>query len=492
MTDLTDQPRYPLRVRGELTEPLSRWLWLVKWLLLIPHVIVLVFLWSAYAVITVIAFFAILITGRYPHGLFSFNRGVLRWTWRVAYYGYAALGTDRYPPFTLGAVPDYPATLDLDYPAQLSRGLVLIKWWILALPHYLILAALAGTATLSKDDSSGAIGVLAVAVLIVGVALLFTGRYQRGLFDFVMGANRWSLRVVVYATLMTDVYPPFRLDQGGEDMGATAPIEPAPTPATGTPAAAGGSPAARIVALVLGVLILLPGLALIAAGGTGLWLDGQRDAAGFISTPTQSISSSAAAVTIENVHLDIDRNTSLYLSSNDLGQLRVRVTGDNDSTVFVGIAPQEAVDRWLAGRAHDEITDIDAGNLRYEHRSGSATVSPPGEQQFWSASSTGPGLREVRWQVTSGTWAIVTARPDGSPGVQVRAAVAAKIPSLAGIAAALLVGGLALFGIGAAAIAWGAAGLGHHTNRVGPLAPPPAGPDSGPAQAPSADPRAVP
>jgi Na+/H+ antiporter NhaC len=68
MTDLTDQTRYPLRVRGKLTEPLSRWLWLVKWFLLIPHVIVLVFLWTAYAVITVIAFFAILITGRYPHG----------------------------------------------------------------------------------------------------------------------------------------------------------------------------------------------------------------------------------------------------------------------------------------------------------------------------------------------------------------------------------------------------------------------------------------
>lgn len=80
MTVTSTDRRYPLRVRGELVEPLSRWLWLVKWLLLIPHLIVLVFLWVGYAVVTVIAFFAILVTGRYPHGLFTYNRGVLRWT----------------------------------------------------------------------------------------------------------------------------------------------------------------------------------------------------------------------------------------------------------------------------------------------------------------------------------------------------------------------------------------------------------------------------
>src|SRR5690349_6202864 len=175
MTDPTQPSRYPLRIRGDLSEPLSRWLWLVKWILLIPHLIVLIVLWTAYAVVVVIAFFAILFTGRYPHALFSFNRGVMRWSWRVSYYGYSALATDRYPPFTLAAVPDYPATLELDYPERLSRGLVLVKWWLLALPHYLILAALAGAATLGEHNPPRAIGLLAVAVLIVAVALLFTG-----------------------------------------------------------------------------------------------------------------------------------------------------------------------------------------------------------------------------------------------------------------------------------------------------------------------------
>ena len=231
---------YPLQVEGELEQPLSRWLWLVKWVLIIPHVIVLVFLWIAFIVLTIVAFFAILFTGRYPRGIFDVNVGVLRWTWRVCFYSYNALGTDRYPPFTLADVPDYPARLNVEYPQALSRGLVLVKWWLLALPHYLVVGVFAGgtwaglNAASDHGGWSSGGGLIGLMVFIAGVALLFTGRYPRSIFDFIMGMNRWVFRVCAYATLMTDAYPPFRLDMGGDesatDTAEASAVTPKPAP----------------------------------------------------------------------------------------------------------------------------------------------------------------------------------------------------------------------------------------------------------------------
>jgi hypothetical protein len=233
----TTTSRYPLQLTGELSPRLSRGLWLVKWLLAIPHFVVLVPLWIAFAVVSVVAFFAILVTGRYPRGLFDFNAGVLRWSWRVGFYSYSALGTDKYPPFTLTDVPDYPARLQVDYPESLSRGLVLVKWWLLALPHYLVVAVFAGGAWAAWTGAGtewifGSGGLIALLVLFAGVVLLVTGRYPKSLYDFVLGMNRWVFRVGAYAALMTDAYPPFRLDLGGnEPPTGTAPDIARPTPA---------------------------------------------------------------------------------------------------------------------------------------------------------------------------------------------------------------------------------------------------------------------
>jgi hypothetical protein len=228
---------YPVTVRGDLDPGVSRWLWLLKWLLVIPHVIVLVFLWIAFSVLWLVAFFAILFTGRYPRGIFDFNVGVIRWTWRVLFYSYWALGTDRYPPFTLDADPDYPADFAVAYPERLSRGLVLVKWWLLAIPQYAVVAVLVGWWGWGTwwwgehwgwgwGGSGGLVGVL---VFFAGVALLFMGRYPRGIFDLVLGCDRWALRVAAYVSLMRDEYPPFRLDQGPREPAAVAEPEPPPT-----------------------------------------------------------------------------------------------------------------------------------------------------------------------------------------------------------------------------------------------------------------------
>jgi hypothetical protein len=226
-----DHRPYPAQLRGELDPVLSRWLWLVKWLLAIPHFVVLFFLWFAFVVVTIIAWFAILFTGRFPRSLFNFNVGVLRWSWRVSFYAYSALGTDRYPPFSL-ARTDYPADFDVDYPERLSRGLVLVKSWLLALPHLIIIGALTGASTVRWSDprnpgiryeTATGVSLFGFLVLVAAVILLFRGHYQRPLFDLLMGFNRWIYRVITYVALMRDEYPPFRLDQGALEAGEHGP-----------------------------------------------------------------------------------------------------------------------------------------------------------------------------------------------------------------------------------------------------------------------------
>jgi len=226
---MTASLAHPVHVNAALDVGLSRWLWLVKWILVLPHYIVLTFLWIGFALTSVAAFFAILFTGHYPRPLFTYNVGVLRWSWRVSYYAYGALGTDRYPPFTLREVEDYPAHLSVDYPAHLSRGLVLVKWWLLALPHYIVVGVLVGGGSWAWSQSNdswpwtlGDGGIVGVLVILAAVINAVTGVYPRPLYDVILGMNRWALRVAGYAGLMTDVYPPFRFDAGETDPDVTA------------------------------------------------------------------------------------------------------------------------------------------------------------------------------------------------------------------------------------------------------------------------------
>ena len=433
---------YPVRVDGALDERLNRWLWLVKWVLVIPHLLVLVALWMAFAVLSFVAFFAILFTGRYPRWIFDFNVGVLRWWWRVQFYAYGALGTDRYPPFTLQDVPDYPAHLEVKYPEHLSRGLVLVKWWLLAIPHYIVVGFFVGSGTwfaARADDrvwgwSGGLVGLL---VLVAAIVLLFTGRYPRPLFDLVLGMNRWALRVAAYAGLMVDQYPPFRLDMGGDDPGTTKLHEPPP----GRPSDAGPPPAGpvrrqpelrmsagRIVALVLGVVVTLASVAGLAVGGALAWLDeGRRDSAGFVTSGQVALSTTSYALTTDNFTIE---SSSATLPHSWFGDARVRVASTDGTPVFVGLAKSADVSGYLAGVGYTTVRAIGPNRPTYDEHAGQAPASVPSTLSIWRVQASGAGEQTITWPVETGDWTLVVMAADGSRNVDVRADVGATAPAL--------------------------------------------------------------
>ena len=186
-------PTYPLRFDVEYPEKLSRWLIFVKWLLAIPHLLIVGALGYVVEVIILIAWFAILFTGRYPRGLFDFVVNVYRWQANVS--AYAGLFRDEYPPFSWEP-GKYPVSYEVDYPEQLSRWLIFVKW-LLAIPHIIVLGLLFIVAF--------------VAWVIAWFAILFTGRFPRGLFNFLVGVVRWNYRLNLYTNFLRDEYPPFSL-----------------------------------------------------------------------------------------------------------------------------------------------------------------------------------------------------------------------------------------------------------------------------------------
>lgn len=184
---------YPLRFDVEYPERLSRLLILVKWLLAIPHLLILYVLSALVNIILLIAFFAILFTKRFPKGLFDLVVNVYRWQANVN--SYVGLLRDEYPPFSWEP-GKYPVTYEVDYPEELGRWKPLVKW-LLAIPHYIVLML---------------IYIVALVVWIIAFfAILFTGRFPRGMFDFIVGVMRWGYRVNVYVYFLRDEYPPFSL-----------------------------------------------------------------------------------------------------------------------------------------------------------------------------------------------------------------------------------------------------------------------------------------
>jgi hypothetical protein len=181
---------YPLRYDVEYPEELSRWLIFVKWLLAIPHVIILYLVQAGN--LPIAALLVILFRRRYPRWWFDFLVRLLQYEYRIC--AYLFLLRDDFPALE----EEQAVRLEVDYPESLNRWLPLVKW-LLAVPHIIVLLFLF-------------IGAF-VATVVAWFAILFTRRFPRGLFDFVVGVNRWGLRVNAYAfSLFTDRYPPFSFD----------------------------------------------------------------------------------------------------------------------------------------------------------------------------------------------------------------------------------------------------------------------------------------
>jgi hypothetical protein len=185
-------PSYPVRLDIEYPDHLSRLLIFVKWLLAIPHFIALFFLGIGAYIVLIVSWFAVIITGAYPEGMFNYMAGVLRWGARVQ--AYVFLMTDAYPPFSLEDDPNYPVRFEIDYPQQIARWRPLVTW-LLVIPA----AFAAGLILIAAE----------VCVFLAWFAILITGRYPEGMFNVVLIAHRWSLRVATYLYWMEEPYPPF-------------------------------------------------------------------------------------------------------------------------------------------------------------------------------------------------------------------------------------------------------------------------------------------
>jgi Domain of unknown function (DUF4389) len=452
---------FPARLEGHLEQP-SRWLWLIKWLLVLPHYLLLAFLWIAFVLLSLVAFAALLFGGRYPRGIFDFNLGVLRWSWRVAFYAFAANGTDRYPPFTLADVADYPARLDIDYPEQQRHGLPLIGSWLLGIPQYVIACIFAGGAggvgwnlTEHWRLTLGWAGLISLLVFVAALVLLFRGEYPRSIFDFVLGLNRWVLRVGAYAALMTPAYPPFRVDPGENEPGTltittTATLTPpASPPTTQTAARAGGWGAGRVTAVVLSSLAALAGLAALAAGGTAVVFDQtQRDASGYLMTDSSAYTTNTYALVSDSYRTGAAGD--VVVARDMLGTVRVRT--QSERPLFVGIARAAAVNSYLAGVRREVATRFDAQQSDFRLRHGAAPTVPPTAKTFWSAHSVGTGTQTLTWTPKNGDWRIVVMNSNGSAGIDTDLAIGARFPHLLWIGIGALGGGVLLLLLGGTGI----------------------------------------
>jgi hypothetical protein len=187
---------------------------------------------------------------------------------------------------------------------------------------------------------------------------------------------------------------------------------------------------ARVAAVVAGASLALVAFVLLLAGAGLRWVDGHKDADGFLSTTTERFHTSTYALATDN--LDIDGHGSGWVVSSDrYGQVRLRAASNDGKPVFVGIAPTAAVHRYLGDSAYTTVDDIDADPFRatyVDHAGG--RPGAPADQDFWAASASGAGRQSVTWDVRHCDWSVVVMNADGSRAVDAGVSAGADVPIL--------------------------------------------------------------
>lgn len=319
----------------------------------------------------------------------------------------------------------------------------------------------AGGWTASTRSWGGAtwFGLIGLLVLVAVIVLLFRGEYPHSIFDFVLGLNRWVLRVVAYTAVMTPEYPPFRVDAGEEEAGGRLTVAHPSVRSTASSGVPGGSRVAerpamrwgvgRVAFVVLASITILIGIAAIAAGATGVVLDQtQRDSSSYVMTSASRYSTRTHAIVSASYR---GGTSDGWLVGRDLlGTVRLRV--DSTRPVFIGIGPESAVHTYLASVAHAQGATFTARSADFRVHTGGAPSSPPVAQPFWSASAVGAGERTLNWTPQSGNWRLVLMNADGSSGVSADVSVGARFPDLLTVGVAVLGCGILLVSLSGGAI----------------------------------------
>jgi len=205
--------------------------------------------------------------------------------------------------------------------------------------------------------------------------------------------------------------------------------------------------AGRVIALIVGVLLLLPGLGLVAGGGALLWADWTNRSDGFVVSPEENFSTDGYALVSEQIDLQTDADWVPVADA--LGTARVDVTSAGTPDVFVGIAPVADANAYLGDVQRTVIRDLgfDTPASGGDQIAGGAPSGAPGDQDFWMASTSGSGTQQLTWEPAEGNWMLVVMNADASAGIQMEARIGAEFPSLGGFGWGLLIGGVLLTGV---------------------------------------------